>query len=217
MQPLFAALALRDGWRLLRPGQFLLAAIATILIAGTYAAYRINAAAPDAMRVASQPIDAREHNEPTTMPSAPVAVESKPVEPERTAAAEAPIPPTNPEAPTDASARQPPVPVPATKRASAHQRPVPVPATKRASARQRPAPQRQAPVGATPPVAHSLATARVGARVAETRKSRRPDRWQVMNVSLAHCGGDFIARIVCDQRVRRHFCEGAGMPERRRQ
>jgi hypothetical protein len=29
-----------------------------------------------------------------------------------------------------------------------------------------------------------------------------------MHVSLARCGGDPIARIVCDQRVRRRFCEG---------
>jgi hypothetical protein len=29
-----------------------------------------------------------------------------------------------------------------------------------------------------------------------------------MHVSLAGCGGDLIDRIVCDQRVRRRFCEG---------
>jgi hypothetical protein len=29
-----------------------------------------------------------------------------------------------------------------------------------------------------------------------------------MHVSLALCGGDLIARILCDQRVRRRFCEG---------
>jgi ribosomal protein L40E len=192
-QSLFAASALRAGWRLRRPGQFILAAIATILIAGAYAAYRINAATPDAMGVASQPIGAREHNAPTATPPVPMAVESKPVEPERTAAFQAPIPATNPEAPRRTSARQRPVPVPATERASAHQRTVP---------------ERHAPVGATPPVAHSLAAARVGARVVETRKALRPDPWQMMHVSLARCGGDLIARIVCDQRVRRHFCEG---------
>jgi hypothetical protein len=185
-QPLFAARALRAGWRLLRPSQ--LAAIATILIAGAYAAYRINAATPDAMGVASQPIGAGEHNAPTAASAVPMAVESKPVEPETTAALQAPIPTTNPEAP---------------KRASARQRPGPVPATKRASAR-----QRQAPVGATPPVAQTLAAAHVAALVAETRKARRPDPWQAMHVSVARCGGDLIARIVCDQRVRRHFCEG---------
>ena len=29
-----------------------------------------------------------------------------------------------------------------------------------------------------------------------------------MSVSLAQCGSDLITRIVCDQRVRRRFCEG---------
>jgi hypothetical protein len=69
-------------------------------------------------------------------------------------------------------------------------------------------PELQAPVGATPPEAQTLAAAPVGAPVAETRKARRPDPWQAMQVSLAGCGGDLIARIVCDQRVRRRFCEG---------
>src|SRR6266853_2472247 len=55
-QPLFAAGALRAGWRL--------AAIATILIACAYGTYRINATTPDAMGVASQPIGAGEHNAP---------------------------------------------------------------------------------------------------------------------------------------------------------
>ncbi len=184
-QPLFAAGPLRADWRL--------AAIATILIAGAYAAYRINAATPDAMGVASHPIGAGEHNAPTAASAVPMAVESKPVEPEITAALQAPIPIINPEAP---------------KRASARQRPVPVSTTKRASARQRPVPELQVTVGATSPVAATLAAAPVGAPVAETRKARRPDPWQAMHVSLASCGGDLIARIVCDQRVRRRFCDG---------
>jgi hypothetical protein len=29
-----------------------------------------------------------------------------------------------------------------------------------------------------------------------------------MEVSLARCSGDLIARFVCDQRVRLQFCEG---------
>jgi hypothetical protein len=32
--------------------------------------------------------------------------------------------------------------------------------------------------------------------------------WEVMNVNLARCTGDLIARIVCEQRVRQRFCEG---------
>ena len=185
-QPPFTDGVSRAGWRLLRPGQ--LAAIATILIAGAYAAYRINAATPDAVGVASQPSGAGEHNVPTTASALPMAVESKPAEPETTVALQAPILTTNPEPPMRASARQ---------------RPAPAPATKHASAR-----QRQAPVGATPPAARAVAAAHVAALVAETRKERRPDPWQVMHVSLAGCGGDLIDRIVCDQRVRRRFCEG---------
>jgi hypothetical protein len=192
-QPLFAASASRAGWRLLRPGQFVLAAIATILVAGAYAAYRIKAATPNAIGVVSQPIGAGEHNAPIAASAVPMAVESKPVEPDTIAAFQAPVPITNPEAP---------------KRASARQRPLPVPATKRAGARQRPVPELQAPVGATPPVAQTLAAAPVPAPVAETRNARRPDPWQAMHVSLARCGGDLITRIVCDQRARRRFCEG---------
>ena len=169
-QPLFAGGALQAGWRL--------AAIAMIVIAGAYATHRINAAARDAMGVASQPIGAGEHNAPTAPSAVPMAVESKHVEPEITAALQAPIPTTKPEAP------------------------------KRASARQRPLPELHAPVRAIPPVAPTLAAAPVGAPVAETHKARRPDRWQAMHVSLARCGGDLIARIVCDQHVRRRFCEG---------
>ena len=192
-EPIFATSAFRADWRLLRPGQLVLAGIATILIAGAYAAYRINAATPDAMAIASQPIDTHEHEAPTATSSVPMPVESKPLEPERTAALQAPVLAANPEAPKHASGRQPSVPVPVTEHASAHLRPVP---------------ERQTRVGATRPVPHSLAATRVGARVAETLNAPRPDRWQVMNENLGRCGGDLIARIVCHQRVRGQFCEG---------
>ena len=102
-----------------------LAAIAMMLIAGVYAAYRINAATPGAIGVASQPIGVGEHSAPTATSAVPMVVESKPVEPETTAALQAPIPTTNLGAPKRASTRQHPVPARATKRASAHQRPVP--------------------------------------------------------------------------------------------
>jgi ribosomal protein L40E len=187
-RPVFGAELLPSDWRL--------AAIATILIAGAYAAYRINATVPDVMEVASQPIATDEHNAPTAASVVPVAVavESKPVEPETTAALLlAPIPTSNPEAP---------------KRASTRQRPVPVPATKRPSVRQSPVAEAPPAVGAAQPVAQARATAPVGAPVAETRKARPPDRWEAMHVSLASCGGDLFARILCDQRVRRRFCEG---------
>jgi hypothetical protein len=89
-EPIFATSAFRADWRLLRPGQLVLAGIATILIAGAYAAYRINAATPDAMAIASQPIDTHEHEAPTATSSVPMPVESKPVEPERTPALQVP-------------------------------------------------------------------------------------------------------------------------------
>jgi double zinc ribbon protein len=207
-QPPFTASALGASWRLLSPGQLLVAAIATILIVGAYVAFRTNVATHDAMGVASQPIAAHENNATTATPAVPGAVESKPVEPERTAALPAPTPAIHAEAPKRASVRERRVPIPTTKGASAHQRPVPVPDTKRASARQPPVHERRAPVGEARPVAHGLASARVRARVAQMSKALRADRWQVMRVSLARCGGDLIARIVCDQRVRRHFCDG---------
>jgi ribosomal protein L40E len=186
-QPLFAAGALRAGWGLAAIASILiwgLGAIATILIARAYTAYRINATVPDVMEVASQPIGTGEHNAPTAASVVPIAVESKPVELETTAALLAPTPTSNPEAPKRASARQ--QPVPATKRPSVRQRPVPE------------VPTRVAQTHAAP----------VGAAVAETHEARGPDPWEAMHVSLASCGGDLIARIVCDQRVRRAFCEG---------
>ncbi len=189
-EPLFAPPALGADWRLLRPGQLVLAGVAAILIAGAYAAYRINAATPDERVIATQPIGAGAHEAPTATSVVPMPVS---VEPERTAALQPSIPATNPEAP---------------KRASGRQRSLRVPTTERASAQQRPVHDREEGVGATPPVAHTHAAAHVGARAAEPPKALRPDRWQVMNVYLARCAGDLVARIVCHQRVRGHFCEG---------
>src|SRR5689334_13860833 len=189
-QPLLVASPLRAGGRLLGPGLFLAAAIATIVIVGAKGAYRIDAAAPDATRVPPQPVPAFENNATTATPAVPAAVEWKAAEPER--AAQVAIPATNAEAPKRASVRQPTVRVPAKKHANAPQRPMW---------------NRQAPVGGTPPT-QAHARARVGARVAQTSQALRAHPWQAMHVSLARCGGDLLARIVCDQRVRRHFCEG---------
>ena len=204
-QPLNADSALRAGSRVLTPGQFLLAAIGTAVIAVAYSVYRIPEVTPDTTRVASQSTGAAEHDEPTAalaQPMAvesevvepdrtaePMAVESEVVEPDRTAAVQVPIPPTALEVPESASASQ---------------RPVPVRSAKRASAIQRPALERRA---ATSPGAHRLAVARVGAQVAGRRTELRPDP-SMMHVNLAHCGGDLVARIACAQRVRRTFCEG---------
>jgi ribosomal protein L40E len=188
-QPRFAAAGLRAGWHLLRPGQLLLTAIATILIVGAYVAYRITAATPDAIEIASQPIAASELNAPAAPSAVPVSAESKPVDSETIAALRAATSTTTTGAPKGVSARQ---------------RPVPGSTMKRASPRQSPVPRRQAPGEATRPVA----VAGGGAAVAHNRKTRQPDRWQTMHVSLGRCGGDLIARMVCDQRMRRGFCAG---------
>ena len=192
-EPRFAASASRAGGRLPMPRQLLLAAIATILTAGAYTAYRFHAATPDAMPIASQPPAIPEQAPAAAIAAVPEVVESQPVEPETTATLQPPIPATGPEAPTSAGASLRTPPPPATKPASTHQRPVH---------------ERQAPVGATPRAANRVASAHVHPRGAGTRKAVRPDRWHMMNVSLARCSGDFFARLVCDQRVRRHFCEG---------
>src|ERR1700693_5647022 len=60
-QPLPVASAV---WRSLAPGQFLFAYVAMILIAGAYATYRISAATPDTIGVASPPIGAGERHAP---------------------------------------------------------------------------------------------------------------------------------------------------------
>ena len=208
-QPLFAASGLRARRGLLRPGQFLVAAVATMLVVVAYDAYRVNGGKRDVVEVASQTRAAAENNMTTAIPAVPAAMESKSLEPDRAVALEAPIPATDAEVPKRATVRQRPAAVRPKMGASAHPRAAPVPAVKRASAGQRPPGARRAPVGAaSPAVAQGPAAAKVVRRVAQTSKAPRPNRWQVMHVSLARCGGDLIAHFVCDQRVRRHFCEG---------
>ena len=89
------------------------------------------------------------------------------------------------------------------KHASARQRPSPAPATKHASAGQR----KQAVVAhrATPT---TIVAARKATLLAQNHRAQRAEPWQAMHVSLAQCDGHLMARIACDQRVRRRFCEG---------
>lgn len=192
-QPRFARLELRAYRGLLRPGVFLIAALGAILIAGAYSSHYINAVTPGAMEFVSEAVGAAEPDALAATPTVAVALERGPVEPETAAAVQAPIPAA------DSDAQQ---------RASARHRPATVPATKRASAHQRPAPERSTPVGATQRGTHSPRAAPVGVPVAEISKKPGPDRWQAMYASLARCSGDLIARIACDQRVYRQFCEG---------
>ena len=192
-QPLFVASPLRAGRRLLGRGLFLTAVIATIAIAGAHDVYRIHGAPPDATRVAPQAIGASENNATAAAPAVPVTVEWN-MQPEAAVAVPVPIPAAAADAPKRAGVRQATVRFPPTNRSSAHERAVR---------------NRQAPIGSTSPtVSHGLAAPRVSARVAQTGQALPAHPWRAMHVSLARCGGDLIARIACDQRVRRHFCEG---------
>lgn len=217
--PGFATSALPAGRRLLRPGQFAAAVIATMLIVGAYEAYRINVATPDASEATSQPIVAPDNNETAATPAARV-IALKPVQPEITATLPAPIPPTNTETPKPASLIQPPASVPATKRATAHQSAVRAPVTKRARAHHRR--EWKAAAGLPPPVVHNGVGARAHSRVMQTSKALRPHRWQVMQVSLARCGRrpDRPHRMRptgASTLLRRSLGRGSGMCESRRQ
>lgn len=180
LKPSLRSSTSRAGWHLLDPTQFflagifLVAAIATMLIAGGHATDRINASMPDSIGFASEPPGFGEDAAPTAASSVVMAVESKPVEPETPAAMQARMTTSKPEPPN------------------------------RSGARQRP----HAPVHAAPLVTHTLAAAHVNVPFAANRKARPPDPWDAMRVSLAQCGGDLITHIVCDQRVRIHFCKG---------
>ena len=183
--------------------ELIVAAIAAIVILGAYEAYRVHGARPDATEVAAKPTPAPETYATTATAAAPAEVEPRSaapaeveprsVETERTGIVEPPIPADTVEAP---------------QRATVAQRQPPVARTIRASAHQHPAPARHAAPGKTTAAPHRPAIARAGARVAQSSKAPRPHPSPVMQVSLASCDGDFLARIVCDQRVRLDRCEG---------
>ena len=224
-QPTVAPAMSRAHSRLLRPSY--MAAIAAILVVGAYAAFRTDSAAPDALGVgtesvaagkplgavsqplavgtasgvaaewiaaanesgvASEPAPVDKQTAPATVAAAPVTVEPEPSEANKTVALHAPI----------ATSK-----LASLKHASARQRPAPAPVTKRASA-----PQWRASLAGTSRAARTIAATHVRTRVAEIRKARQPDSWQPMHVSLTQCGDGLLTRIVCDQRVRRRFCEG---------
>lgn len=87
--------------------------------------------------------------------------------------------------------------------------PAPVPA-KRPSPKQRTAPIDAValPAEASPPP-QIIVAAPAPVPVPEVRQAPGPDALQVMNEGLARCaGGDLFGRILCDQRVRREYCDG---------
>jgi hypothetical protein len=184
-QPLIAASS-TPARRLLRPGQVV--AIATILIVSVYAAYWIAAATPDVIEVDLQPVAANEYDAPAAASVVPLTMDAKPVQLETPSALQAPIASTDPGPPKRASVRQ--RLAPATKHTSAH-----------------PLPQLHPPVGPKPGLAQRPRDEHVGAPVTTLKPEQRDPR-QAMHVSLARCGGDLVARVMCDQRVRRRFCEG---------
>ena len=179
--------------RSLRSRELILAALAAIVILGAYDAYRVHGTRPAAPEVASKTPPAPEADATMATAAAPAEAESRPVQPEQTATAQLPVAVETVEAP---------------QRATVGQRQTLVPRALRASAHRHPAPARHAPAGKTTVAAHRPAMARGHARVAHSGKARPPDPSPVMHVSLASCEGDLLARIVCDQRVRRDRCEG---------
>ena len=171
----------------------MIAAIAVIAVASTYAAYRINAAKLDAERIALQSSRSTDHDAADAMPAVLAALEPRPIEPDPWVAVESPIAAADPEPSIAASTRRSDVLIPATRGAGVHQQPVP---------------ERPAAARATLRKSQKLAGARVGGAVANVAEAPRPDPWQAMRVSLTRCEGDLFARIVCEHRVRRHYCEG---------
>jgi hypothetical protein len=80
---------------------------------------------------------------------------------------------------------------------------------KRSLAKQRIAPVEAAPPPVEPAPPPTIAVAPMPPPVPEVREAPRPDALQLMNEGLARCAsGDLFGRILCDQRVRREYCDG---------
>ena len=193
-QLLYANSNLRTYWRSTRPSEFLLAVFGTLfLVVFAYGAYRINPSMTEAKEAASQPIIGDDRQHLTATPDVLVETQLKFTEPETT---------TGPRTSTNAAEPE------ARQLASGGEQRVSIPATTRTSGHQRLLPERPTPVGATARVVQPRFIAPVRGPVAEIHKTVRPDRWQAMHADLARCSGHFFARLVCDQRIRRQFCEG---------
>jgi len=190
-----AGSALRSRWRTLRSREFIATAVAVVLIVA-YQAYRANVSKPDAVHVASQPAAAGITERDATAPATAAEV-----------ALVLPVPAESQGA-EDVLIRVPDTDVDAPERAAVRRTSPPVAARPRANAQQRSASERQVPVARTASVAHRPPAARTRAQSPKASTAQPPDRWQRMHASLAQCDGDVVARVVCDQRVRRQFCDG---------
>lgn len=188
------ATASNAGRRVQGPARIVVAtAVAVGLMAGAHQAFRPPVVKPVVMDVAS----------PSAAPVAPDASSAVPIE---AVVAESSPPPT--EEPADVEIGGPAADPDATQRVATRRAPAPAVAKERPSGRQRAAPARHPPAGRTATVAQRPAAPRANAAGAKSGKARPPDRWGLMQASLAGCGGDLVARVVCDQQVRRRFCEG---------
>lgn len=86
--------------------------------------------------------------------------------------------------------------------------PMPAPQVKRANAKPRNVPIEVVPVPAEP-VPEPVAVAPMPMPVPEVRVAPKPDPMQLMAEGLARCAtGGLFDRILCDQRVRREYCDG---------
>jgi len=197
-----------DVWRSIKAGQLVLVAIVTVLIASAYSVYRTGVSPTVAKSVVSQPGNTVGYDELAPKPVGPIAAQSQlanpreldvsattPVSPAPVASKPLVSEPIVVAGPTnvggDAEATHGPAAMP-----------TPLPAPKHATAQQRSMGQRRA---ASPPAgAHNVAAA----RPTDSHNAVHAAHWEVMNVNLARCTGDLIARIVCEQRVRQRFCEG---------
>jgi hypothetical protein len=165
---------------------FFVAAVVVIVLIGAYIARQIHKARPaDAPQVAEQPAQASAGAMPNTVSVMPAGLSPKNV-----AETRAPDP-------TGAIYDAEPAPIHATAADPA----------KRATSRQRSAPVENMapPVEPAPPI---VAAAPVPTPVPEVREAPRPDALQLMNDGLARCAGNLLDRILCDQRVRREYCDG---------
>lgn len=197
----------RTGAQPVMRDRVLVVGIATLLIIGALAALHMRAETPDVIASPAQAIPVADHVTPVAIPAVPAVEEStspataRGVEDERVVPAATGNDASAPQVPDSVVPMSPP-------RRSTTRGSSPIP--QHATARPRPEPPRTASVVSRPSRAHLTTSASARHRVPAfpAMKEQEPDRWRVMQVGLARCGGDLIARVVCDQRVRRRFCDG---------
>lgn len=204
---------LRRGWRSMKAGQLVLAAIVTVLIASAYGVYRTGASPPVEKSGVAQAGNTGEYDASTPKPPEPIAAQSQTDVREHDASIAVAPTPSVPVASKPVESERVVITDPAnvaggsevTNRVTAATEPLPAP--KHAGAHQRSTTERRA-VASSKSSAHNVGAARVVAHPAESRDALQAAPGEMMNVSLARCSGDLIARIVCEHRVRQRFCEG---------